>query len=229
MILNKIDKSDFENVSYYAYEKIKKSILCREIGFDRKISIKEISELLGISRTPIREALIMLTKDKIIERNEDGSFTIRQFSMKDVQDMYEFREIIEKKSIKPILENSNEKSIENLKNILSFSRKAIEQNNPSNAMLGDLEFHIKFIEIGNNATITEAITTCMERLTLIGRSIANLTDCIESNEEHEQIIDTLIYKNSEKLNLSVTDHIKKAKSRRFKILKNDIERLYIKS
>ena len=50
-----------------AYAEIKKKILNNEYGASATVPVQELSELLGMSRTPIRDALIRLEKEGLVE------------------------------------------------------------------------------------------------------------------------------------------------------------------
>ena len=83
------DKHNSKNLSLLAYEKIKSSIFNRKLRFNETINISQLSNELRLSRTPIREALVMLEKDNLIIRTDKRGFSIRQFSIKDIHDIYE--------------------------------------------------------------------------------------------------------------------------------------------
>jgi len=54
-----------------------------------------ISQRIGISRTPVREALAMLAQEGLLERVPSGGFTVRTFSFQDVIDSIELRGVLE--------------------------------------------------------------------------------------------------------------------------------------
>ena len=146
----KANRNNSKNLSIIAYEIIKSAILNRKLRSNETMNISRLANDLKLSRTPIREALVMLEKDGLIIRTDNRGFSIRQFSMKDIHDIYEFRKVLEKASIKLIVANVTDEKIEELSNILKHYQKAIQDNDPEKATLGDLEFHKKLIEICNN-------------------------------------------------------------------------------
>ena len=223
----KADKNNSKNLSFIAYEKIKSAILNRKLRSNEMINISLLANELRLSRTPIREALVMLEKDDLIIRTDNRGFSIRQFSMKDIHDIYEFRKILEKASIKLIVANVTDENIEELSNILERYQNAIQNNNPEKATLGDLEFHKKLIEICNNPMIYEAMKGCMEKLTMVGRSLVNIDLFIQSSFEHQEILSTLKARDTNKLTKQIKEHVSNARNRRLNILKKDMEKLYV--
>ena len=223
----KANRNNSKNLSFIAYQIIKSAILNRKLRSNETINISRLANDLKLSRTPIREALVMLEKDGLIIRTDNRGFSIRQFSMKDIHDIYEFRKVLEKASIKLIVANVTDEKIEELSNILKHYQKAIQDNDPEKATLGDLEFHKKLIEICNNTLIYEAMKSCMEKLTMVGRSLANIDLFIQSNFEHQEILSTLKAKDTNKLTKQMKEHVSNARNRRLNILKKDMEKLYV--
>ena len=83
----------FGTMSLTAYEKIKGLIVRNELDFFAGISEAHLVKKLKLSRTPVREALIMLERDSLLTREGQRGFRIRRFSVKDIKDLYEFRSV----------------------------------------------------------------------------------------------------------------------------------------
>ena len=84
------------SANFRAYQLIKEKIIRNELDPRQRITEIGLAKALNFSRTPVREALIMLEKDELITRyNQDRGFYLKQYSFKDVFNLYEFREILE--------------------------------------------------------------------------------------------------------------------------------------
>ena len=95
-----------KNLSLHAYRLIKDRIIQNQIDSRQKINEIKFSKELKLSRTPIREALIMLEKEDLINRYENNrGFYIKQFSIKEIYDLYEFRRVLEIAAANIITEN----------------------------------------------------------------------------------------------------------------------------
>jgi len=215
------------SVGLIAYEKIKKKILQQELDFREQLREDDLSRELRLSRTPIREALIMLEKEDLLTRSPGRGFSIKQFSVKDVYDFYEFRDILETASTDLIISNITDDNINELSKILEKVEPIIEKGKAGEALAVGLEFHIKIIEVCRNNMIIDTLKNCYEKLILVSWSSHQIEASIESAKEHEKILSALKSKNSEELDIRIHQHIVKARDRTLDIFKGDTERLYV--
>ncbi|MDO4576198.1 MAG: GntR family transcriptional regulator [Planctomycetia bacterium] len=77
------------------YDAIHQKLLARELTPGMKISERKMSAALGVSRTPLREAVQILQQEGVLERQEDGTILVRQSSEEEVVEVYEARLALE--------------------------------------------------------------------------------------------------------------------------------------
>jgi DNA-binding GntR family transcriptional regulator len=78
-----------------AYERIKTLLINGQLEFDEVYSANHFAEILGVSRTPIREALLQLTSEGFFVSLRGRGFKVKEFSEKEIQDFFEARKMIE--------------------------------------------------------------------------------------------------------------------------------------
>src|SRR5690554_1279563 len=81
--------------SEQAYEKLVEMLLNGVITEDQPLSERQLSEYLGIGRTPIREAVRDLIREGVLDSNPTRGTFLRPLSVADLQDLYEIRYAIE--------------------------------------------------------------------------------------------------------------------------------------
>ncbi len=220
-------KENKKTVSLIAYEKIKKQILHNELDFRQQLLEDNFSSALSISRTPVREALIMLEKEGLITRSQGRGFYIQRFSVKDVDDFYHFRNILETASTDLIISNITEEDIDELYKVLEKVRTIREKGYPAEAMTAGLQFHVRIIEICQNDMIVRSLKNCYDKLILVSWSYYQIESCIKSAKEHEEILEVLKTKDLNKLRIRTRQHLDSARKRTLDIFKIDTQRLYI--
>jgi DNA-binding GntR family transcriptional regulator len=220
-------KENKKAVSLIAYEKIKKKILRNELDFGQQLLEDNFSSELSMSRTPVREALIMLEKEGLITRSQGRGFYIQRFSVKDVDDFYHFRNILETASTDLIISNITKEDIDELHKVLEKVSTIIEKGYPAEAMAAGLQFHVRIIEICQNDMIVRSLKNCYDKLILVSWSYHQIESCIESAWEHEEILEVLETKDLDKLRMRSRRHLDCARKRTLDIFKVDNQRLYI--
>src|SRR5512145_3444956 len=84
-----------ENLSVRVYNEIKNLILCNEIMPGQKLHHQQLSERLGVSRTPVREALTRLVQEGYVAFLPNRGFTCKEIRMQEAEELYDLREALE--------------------------------------------------------------------------------------------------------------------------------------
>ena len=91
--INKIERPG--TLQALAYDKIKGLMIAGELDFDAIYSANQFAEILGVSRTPVREALLQLSAEGLLTSLQGRGFKIKQFSENRVREFFETRQMIE--------------------------------------------------------------------------------------------------------------------------------------
>jgi DNA-binding GntR family transcriptional regulator len=215
-----------KSASLLVYDEIKKKILQNELDSKKPLDEKIFSKEFSTSRTPVREALIMLEREGLITRQDGKGFTVKQFSMKDIQDLYEFREINETGMAAVILSKLTPQKLEALSAILDEVQPLLQKGTPGEILEKSFQFHIKFIELCENAAMIEAMKNCHERILRIAWSCKEEATSNKDYQEHRKILSALRKGDVEELQATLRVHIHIARDNALNIVKSNIERLY---
>lgn len=90
--------ADIKGVTEYVYDALKRKILSYELRPEQRLDVSLISEQLGVSRTPVKDALQRLSAQGLIEiRPRKGTF-VAKITVKDVEETLEVRQALEGKA-----------------------------------------------------------------------------------------------------------------------------------
>jgi DNA-binding GntR family transcriptional regulator len=129
------------NLRYIAHQEIKNKIIYFDIKPGHKINESDISAILGISRTPIREALLLLESEKLVECRGKEGFFVRKLSPQNTDHYYKLRDLIEKFAAPLILKNITTPEIKALGANIKEAQKAIDQKNMKRIVFCETQFH----------------------------------------------------------------------------------------
>src|SRR6266498_1888477 len=104
-----------ENLSGQVYNQIKTLILCNEILPGQKLHHQELSERLGVSRTPVREALTRLVQEGYVSLLPNRGFTCKEIRMQEAEELYELREALEAFSVEKAIANLTDSALDRLR------------------------------------------------------------------------------------------------------------------
>jgi len=205
-----IRNSPKKNLAQYAYEEIKKKIYYNRIKPGELIKENELASELGISRTPIREALKMLESDDIVEvRKGIGTF-VKMLSFKDIKDIFEVRKALEIIAIKTAINNITKDDIDELDSELRNISFKLENGTLTKEEFNeiDMKFHeLIFRRCDNNFAkeVFEHIKLKIKQYQFL--SYESLNNSSESISQHLELLEYLRKKDLETLISALSKHI----------------------
>lgn len=197
-----------------AYDYIKSKIISGDFPFNYKIDEIEISKELNMSRTPVREAINSLAEDEWIEVIPRKGIYVMPFTLKDINDIFQVRNLIEpliiRLSIGNIQEdklNTFEDKFKNYLSLESFNKKQLVE-----IEVLDNNFHRYILSCSKNKYLIKMMENIYDR----NHGLKNLSKedyekTISSLEEHLKIIKSLREKNMSDLELNIVKHLESSK------------------
>lgn len=200
--------SKFMTLTDHVYEYLAEEILQGNIKPGEKINENKICDTLTISRTPVREALIELACDGILENVPRKGFLVRTLSLNDLKEIYSVIGILEGEAASLACGMLDKKSLDDMKFYIDSMDLAINQSNFSMYHKQQDAFHNKFVEQCDNATLIDSIThlkNLLLRKTYDESSFPDIKNVLfKTNEEHKVIYNLFKEKNEE----SVSQYVK---------------------
>lgn len=175
---------------------------------DRLIEGK-LSEELGVSRIPVREALRELAAEGLvtIEPRRGASVTVLSNDM--ARNMAEVRATLEGLNARLAASRRDEATIQELKEILLRGQEAVEAEDMTELKELNFLFHELLATMANNSVLAELLRSYRDRTALL--FAPSSMQRVEQNwDEHAQILNAVIAGNAELANLLATQHVHNA-------------------
>ena len=201
-----------ENLDQKVYTILKKMITDRKLLPGRKIPQEKLASELGISRTPLVNALKYLEKEKLVEAKPRRGFFVRLFSPSEMISIFELREVLEGLAVRRTAEQVSDKEIERLKRFFSQFDTSKPIEDISAYSREDREFHNYVTNLGSK----EFLKSVLQSFNIISFSyqFASSEGLVRAPEdtlpEHLEIIDAICCRDAVKAERLMRDHFKKA-------------------
>lgn len=204
---------------------IRKRIINGGIKHNLKLSTRQLSEELDISRTPVREAVRRLESEGLIELLPRKGFIVKEYSSDKIKEIYEVRKILEIKAISLACKNITKKELDNIE---AFAQRLNEGLQDKKIDILDIEqlnkkFHFAIYQASYNETLNQIIMNLWFRISGLLITIFSTPHRREEiPEEHEVIIRALrrrdedLCKRALRKHIEVTEEILFAHARRIK-------------
>ncbi len=98
-----------------AAEQIREAIVDGRLHPGERLKEEQLARELGISRTPVREALVMLQAEGLVDALPNRGSTVRTYSLRDLEEMYELRELLEGHAARRAAERVTEPELDALR------------------------------------------------------------------------------------------------------------------
>lgn len=192
-----------------AYEKIKEKILSGEFKPHEDISDERLQKELGISRTPIREALQELKKERFLHIYPRKGTIVSSITLDLISEVYEIRESLEPYVAKLVCNKLPEGWLLQMKRNFSIEPnvESLEERKKYYVNL-DIQLHKKVIFTHNNAFIHNIMDNIFDHDQRIRVNSSTVNEKHNSSiKEHLEIIDAFLMRDEEAVERKMRDHI----------------------
>jgi DNA-binding GntR family transcriptional regulator len=179
-----------------AYRAIKEAILSGKIEAYEPLVEERLSSALGISRTPVREALAILDHEGLIASRSGRGLYIRELSREEFLDLFSANEAVEPYLAQRAATVAKKEDIVRMEETIEIGRRAAVNQHIHESLRSGREFHRVLGETAGNASLTEFIVKNEEQVDLFLLSLYDpgviTTDMMEaSNREHADILNAI--------------------------------------
>ena len=189
-----------------AYGKILESLRSGAYKSGDRLREEEVSEALGISRTPVREALRKLESDGIIEHQPRIGAIIRGLSHTEVVELYEMRLILERAAAEMAAKHGTEAEFDTLEAM--NNQIEAERDNPALGASINQEFHQCIYLAARNRFLLESARALNNSLLLLGpTTFSNRARIDVVVKQHREIINALRAGDAESAGAAIEAHL----------------------
>lgn len=215
-----------KNLTLAAYDAIKEMMLNYDIVPGQRLVFVDLAKKLGVSRTPVNNALNMLAKEGYLDFVPHQGYTVHKLTREEAEALYELREIIEIGTIgKAIRQMTPEKLIHFEKQKLQFEEGISNQVHRQLFVL-DAEFHASIIGMLDNPYIVERYREICRLIFLRFRTEdLKVSRMQEVAKEHESLFEAVRLRDVERAKDILKFHNTNARENLFAIIFKDEQAL----
>lgn len=191
------------------YENLKKRVINHSLKSGEPLNESVLTKELGISKTPIREALQQLEKEGFIENIPGKGSFVSRISIQDIREIFEIREILECEVVKRAAMKSDPDKIEGIRKKFETESNG-DKNSRDQFKAGD-RIHTFIFESFGNKRLLEYYKRLQEhiiRMRLYFFNQLHQERSGQSFKEHLEIMDALIAQDPPRAEKAMRDHLR---------------------
>ena len=200
---------EYKNISLAdrVYEVLEHNILCGVYAHGEVISEARLSEELGVSRTPVREAMSRLSHEKLIKEKHGGTIVIG-VSEKDVKDLFEVKRRIEVLATRKAAKYISDNKLERLKDNVEQQEFFAQKGDAEKVRDLDTEFHDIIYQGSGSVTFETILSPIHHKMMKFRRLSLESHDRIyDSVAEHRELFEAIKDRNPDQAEEIILRHI----------------------
>ena len=199
------------NASAAAVELIRAAILQGRLPPGHRLKEGELARELGISRTPIREALFVLQAEGLVVATPNRGATVRSYELDELRDMYDLRAVLEGHAARRAASRLEQAQIDELRASCDRFAAVAERGELSAIVAENLFFHEAIHEAAASARLTEMVQQTIA-LPLVYRSFVwySLDQIRTSLHHHRQLVGAFEQRDAERAEMIMKEHVHEA-------------------
>jgi DNA-binding GntR family transcriptional regulator len=197
------------SLSQRVAEELRRSILTNRRRPGDRLIEDRLSEELGVSRIPVREALRVLAGEGLVEVQPRRGASVADVSPEVARDLVEVRATLEGLNARLAARHHHPAIVAELREVLQQGNRAAKSRNVDDLVRLNGEFHDKLAEAGRNSILWDIMRTLRERTSLV--FAANTAGRAQQDwDEHSKILAAVIDGDEDLAAMLATRHVRRA-------------------
>lgn len=212
-----------ESLTEIATNKIREAIINNDFKLGQPLSEAFLSKSMEISKTPVREALVKLKSEGLVNIIPHSGTYVFTMGLEDLIELLEYRYVLEVAALKSVYKNKYEELIRTFEEITNAMDKALKKEKIKEYVCLDYIFHRSFFDLCDNRYLVEAYNSISAKIRSLQTRIAiKNVDRSSSYKEHLDIYKSLKNRNLETCLSELNEHFDRT-VRSYKNCKDEIE------
>jgi DNA-binding GntR family transcriptional regulator len=172
-----------------AHQQIKSWILRFDLKPGTRLLVSDLARALQMSQTPVREALSMLEKERLIERQPQKGYRVCTLSLQEVEDLYDLRIALEVLAVRQAARRMTPGDRKRLTATLNEFGRLLRSGRKKPVLERGQDFHMIVLEASGNRSLAEAGRTVLDRIWVIQNiNLLTADHLADAHPEHVAIL-----------------------------------------
>lgn len=205
-------KKQREESSQTAYHGIRHMLYNKELVPGQRIAYRDLAEKLQLSSTPIIQALKWLELQGFVRHEPNRGYSMAPFSLREVEELYEIRELIEPSLVPAAIEKIDKKGLSDLKAALEAHLSAEREFYLKERLFRNREFHMTLASLSGKATQIRILQNVFDMIFLkYGGNYFPISSLSATDQAHQEIYDAVALRSLERAQSVLKNHLTNVK------------------
>ncbi len=197
-----------KSLGQHVFENLKQAVIKGKIVPGSRLIESRLAEALGISRTPVREAIHKLEREGYLKKLPRGGFSVLGFSREDIEETFGIRSILESYAARLAAIKHQEAALKPLEDKIKAYQKCLDKNDLDPLLKINTEFHELLYDLSRSPRLVKMINDLKDQIYRYRKVILNNEKMARiSNEDHKRMLEYIRRRDAEGVEKLVRDHL----------------------
>jgi DNA-binding GntR family transcriptional regulator len=198
--------------THRAYLGIRNMMLHNELAPGQKIAYRDLAERLGMSQTPIIQALKWLEFQQLVRHEPNRGYFTASVDLKEVEEIYEVRETLELSLLPGIVRALDPQGIQTLRRALAAHLKASREIYLAERLKRDMEFHLTLAQLSGTQVHYRILKDLFDLLYLkYSGNVLFSTSMDSADADHQALFDAIVGQDLKTARRILSGHIRRVR------------------
>lgn len=211
--LEPVQTREYSPIREEVFTMLRQAILTGKLQPGDRLVERELAEQLGVSRTPVREALRKLELENLVTHIPRKGVVVSEISRKDVVEIFDIRASLEGLAASLAAQKATKEDLVGLKSLVKEMELAANNKNSEELNVLHDRFHKRLFDIADSPRLVQMINSLSDyinRFTKTGYSIPGRSSA--AMQEHLQLLESLEAKDSLRAQEIAGNHVMNSKA-----------------
>lgn len=220
--LTPIRLDDYKPLRELVFEAIREAIIDGRLTPGERLMEIQLAEDLGVSRTPVREAIRKLELEGFVVMIPRKGAYVADISLKEISDVFEIRGALEGLAAELAAERASEERLERMERCLVELAEVVEAKNPDSIVEIDTRFHEELYASSRNERLGQILSLLREQIQRFRtRTMTHPERMKVALDEHRGIVEAVAARQGELARRLAQEHIESAENFLMTLLAQD--------
>jgi len=196
----------------HVFENLRQAIVRGDISPGARLVENRIAEAMGISRTPVREAIHKLEREGLLRKLPRGGFTVVSLSREEIEETIGIRCALESYAVRLAAMNHKKEELAPLERKIDEFQKYLDEGRMDVLPRINTEFHNLLYGLCRSPKLIKMISDLRDQIYRARRIILNVEPMAKvSNRDHRRMLNAIRRRDTEKAESLVREHILRGK------------------
>jgi len=197
-----------KSLGQHVYEKLRNAIIRGDVPPGRRLVESSVAGALGISRTPVREAIHKLEREGLLERHTGAGFTVFHPTLEDVEETFGIRSVLERYAARLAAVKHGDEELQALEKKIEEFQRCLEKGQMESLPGINTEFHNLLYAMSQSPRLIKMIEDLRDQIYRFRRILLCEPErAWISNEDHRQMLAAMKKRDVEAVERLVGEHI----------------------